>query len=395
MAVVNLLRAWLLVVEAPVAAIVVFSSVSVAGPASVPSILAIVATVLHILLCIFCCATRSQDGTHYIWVSIAWLVACAGLWSGPAYFLGRFLTHPEDLNPERPKGALEVWVQVGCAMSLLSFFITTALIALSLAATRRPSQPDLPEKPGSSSSSDSEALPPPPPPPPQLPSLSPLQRQRISFPFSRSSRSSRSQRSSRHERRTVRLVTPSSSSPSTNLSSTPPTPPPKPPGYQPRPPMPWYFAVITHPSLPPNRVNLILALCHLQLPEGNFPATPLLSHLLSAWTNRPIPLSSGSGSSGSSGSGSGSSGSTGTETPGATALAHACLTDLCQTIWQAQREGTEGYVLTEEELWSLERVGWDLKWVAPRIELAGRWLRDRTEGSTGSSQSRGKPSRRR
>lgn len=43
MAVVNLLRAWLLVVEAPVAAIVVFSSVSVAGPASVPSILAIVA----------------------------------------------------------------------------------------------------------------------------------------------------------------------------------------------------------------------------------------------------------------------------------------------------------------------------------------------------------------
>lgn len=60
---------------------------------------------------------------------------------------------------------------------------------------------------------------------------------------------------------------------------------------------------------------------------------------------------------------------------GVTALATACLTDLCHTVWAAQREGREAELLSREELASLEAVGWDLGWVSERVGKAGGWLR--------------------
>jgi hypothetical protein len=106
-----------------------------------------------------------------------------------------------------------------------------------------------------------------------------------------------------------------------------------------------------------NRITLILRLCALQhLPQGNWSYTPELGALLNTWAKRDIVMAP--------------------TAHGLTALAHACLIDLTQTIWTAQREGRENQVLSAEEMWSLEEVGWDLGWVSRRIEVAGRWLRN-------------------
>lgn len=113
-----------------------------------------------------------------------------------------------------------------------------------------------------------------------------------------------------------------------------------------------------------NRVALILAIVRLQDPRtGSWAPAADLTGLLQAWaagsrraaaTHINININIGS--------------------HGTTALAQACLIDLCQTVWTAQREGTEAVVLSAQELRSLECVGWNLGWVAERIRQAGSWL---------------------
>jgi hypothetical protein len=169
---------------------------------------------------------------------------------------------------------------------------------------------------------------------PQLPPLTPLDRYRISLPYHRPT-------SNLPEGPTVIRV-PSSPRPHRPAPNR---------RHQHEQPAPWYFH--TDPYAPPNRITLILSLCHLQQPAGNFPATAALTALLKTWTGgREVHITA----------------------HGATALAHACLTDLCHTVWRAQREGREEAVLSRAELQALERVGWDLGWVGEHIRRAGGWL---------------------
>ncbi|KAK4244280.1 hypothetical protein C7999DRAFT_35364 [Corynascus novoguineensis] len=136
-----------------------------------------------------------------------------------------------------------------------------------------------------------------------------------------------------------------------------------------------------------NRITLILAIARLQDPRvGTWAPTAELTALLEAWaggcrfgainttnnnnSNNMINLNIG-------GQGHGNNGNSQSYGHGATALAHACLIDLCQTVWTAQREGREAAVLSAEELRTLEGLGWDLGWVAARIRRAGEFLERR------------------
>ncbi|KAK4126292.1 hypothetical protein N657DRAFT_301102 [Parathielavia appendiculata] len=122
------------------------------------------------------------------------------------------------------------------------------------------------------------------------------------------------------------------------------------------------LSLVNQPNHPPNRITFILRLCALQnLPAGNWSYTPELGTLVNTWAQRSIVMAAPSSS---------------PHGLGITALAHACLTDLCHTVWSAQREGRENDVLSGSEMRTLEGVGWDLGWAGWRIRLAGCWLRE-------------------
>lgn len=127
--------------------------------------------------------------------------------------------------------------------------------------------------------------------------------------------------------------------------SQPPTPtPPPPPGRQ--------SSAAAHSRL--NRVDAIRRLCALQHPDGHWDHSPELAELVRQWSGRDLTLSPAR--------------------PGATALAHACLTDLCNTVWTAQREGREHECLGADELASLQAVHWDLGWAKHALDRAAAWM---------------------
>jgi hypothetical protein len=59
---------------------------------------------------------------------------------------------------------------------------------------------------------------------------------------------------------------------------------------------------------------------------------------------------------------------------GVTALTHACLMDLCNYVWTAQREGREQQMLSSPELISLQSINWDLGWAKNALDRAGVWM---------------------
>ncbi|KAK3318392.1 hypothetical protein B0H66DRAFT_557088 [Apodospora peruviana] len=59
---------------------------------------------------------------------------------------------------------------------------------------------------------------------------------------------------------------------------------------------------------------------------------------------------------------------------GVTALAHACLTDLWEYVWSAQREGRDRSALSAAELTSLQMVNWDLGWAKHALDRATTWM---------------------
>ncbi|KAL2177248.1 uncharacterized protein P884DRAFT_26579 [Thermothelomyces heterothallicus CBS 202.75] len=195
----------------------------------------------------------------------------------------------------------------------------------------------------------------------QLPPLSPIQHHRISLPYAapETPRPDRNQ----HIPPTIFIVKPEDE-PRVKATEKqlPPLPLPLPPSSPPSSRRIPSDTIIEPATGRLNRVALILALTRLQDPRtGTWAPTAELTGLLQAWAGgrRAISINLNIGG------------------HGATALAHACLIDLCQTVWTAQREGTEAAVLSAEELRSLERVGWNLGWVAGRIRQAGAWLERR------------------
>ncbi|KAK4100875.1 hypothetical protein N658DRAFT_524414 [Parathielavia hyrcaniae] len=370
---------WLLLLHVPTA-IAIYAAVYAFGVNAVPLILAIIAIVLHGLLGLYLCvASRRAPYCHFYVVSVCLLV-CAGLWCGPLSFFAwrvSLRNNPQRtwLGQEADRPLVAAWSKVGCAMSAWSAFVDLLLLAvLILRPTSKPGSVTSKDPYESSSASTTDV-------PPQLPPLTSMHHHRISLPYPPSS--------------PTPTPTPPLSPPTHSTQAQPLDHHPKQHNKNNNKPLPSIHPP-NHHHHPPNRIALILRLCALQnLPSGNWSYTPELGTLLNTWAQRsivmpppPPPLRLSSSSSSSSFSSYSAShldpdphhhqpqqGQQRQQVLGLTALAHACLTDLCHTVWAAQREGRENDVLSMAEMRALEGVGWDLGWVGWRIEVAGGWLR--------------------
>ncbi|KAK3292338.1 uncharacterized protein B0H64DRAFT_467119 [Chaetomium fimeti] len=361
---------WLLLIQAPIAAVAIYASVFIFGGKTVPFVLAVVATILHLLLGIYCYVTRSKPGSYHVFVILAWLAACIGLWCGPLSYFARLIANyreSEWLAEGTSQHQASTWTKAGCAVSALSIFIDIMLAAFFLLAVRRQQTQEPEEEYFTSRSLEA---------PPQLPPFTPIHHHRISLPYPPPTATPPNRNP--HLSPTIIPVAPERQ-PQRPQRQQPPSPrethqnqrqqPHQPHRHhhhhhhQPSlsskplpalPPLPLPPLTLS-PTTPPNRIALILHLTHLQNPRtGHWPPSPELTTLLHAWTGGRGAVAPGG--------------------RGATALAHACLTELCGRVWAAQREGREGEVLSAEELRVLEGVGWDLRWVEGRIGRAGGWL---------------------
>ncbi len=115
--------------------------------------------------------------------------------------------------------------------------------------------------------------------------------------------------------------------------------------------------VAAHQAPPPpydqtNRIEVIRRLCSLQHPDGHWDHSPELADLVKMWGGRDLMAPA----------------------HGVTALTHACLMDLCNYVWAAQREGREHSSLSGTELISLQAVNWDLGWAKNALDRATAWM---------------------
>ncbi len=101
-----------------------------------------------------------------------------------------------------------------------------------------------------------------------------------------------------------------------------------------------------------NRIDVIRRLCSLQHPDGHWDYSPELAELVKFWGGRELM----------------------TPAHGVTALANACLTELCNYVWAAQRDGREQSSLSQVELISLQTVNWDLTWAKNAMDRATAWM---------------------
>jgi len=101
-----------------------------------------------------------------------------------------------------------------------------------------------------------------------------------------------------------------------------------------------------------NRIDVIRRLCALQHPDGHWDYSNELAELVKMWGGRDLMAPA----------------------HGATALTHACLADLCNYVWTAQRDGREHESLSAAELISLQSVNWDLGWAKNAMDRATGWM---------------------
>ncbi|EJT77949.1 hypothetical protein GGTG_03052 [Gaeumannomyces tritici R3-111a-1] len=59
---------------------------------------------------------------------------------------------------------------------------------------------------------------------------------------------------------------------------------------------------------------------------------------------------------------------------GMTSIANALTVDICQYVWTAQREGREHTALTAAEMITLQGMNWDLGWAQRCTDMAAVWL---------------------
>ena len=109
---------------------------------------------------------------------------------------------------------------------------------------------------------------------------------------------------------------------------------------------------ISYPYDPRNRIDVICRLCSLQQSDGRWDYSLELADLVKMWGGRELM----------------------SPAHGVTALAHACLLDLCNHVWAAQREGSEHASLSAAELISLQTLNWDLSWAKIAIDQATAWM---------------------
>jgi hypothetical protein len=101
-----------------------------------------------------------------------------------------------------------------------------------------------------------------------------------------------------------------------------------------------------------NRIDVIRRLCSLQHPDGHWDYSTELADMVKMWGGRDLMAPA----------------------HGATALTQACLADLCNYVWTAQRDGREHESLSAAELISLQSVNWDLGWAKNAMDRATAWM---------------------
>ncbi|SPQ23671.1 6d74ff38-0e17-4f52-aa18-6270440f0a92 [Thermothielavioides terrestris] len=335
---------WLLLLEAPLVATTVYSSVYVFGVGTTPFILALIVANFHLLFGIYCCVTHAKPRPYHIYIVSPWLVVCTGVWCAILAYFACYLKEKPSDGANRP--LLLRWTKAGCAISALGVALDLLLLGLFIfSLVKQKLQAQIPEP----KSSDSKRLSTTPQLPP-LPLFNPLQQH------------------------------PLPQQPHHARADPPPRSPPLP---EPQPPLASALATsnppATDPTTPPNRIALLLSILSLQHPDGHFPPSPALAALLTQWAY-------------GGGTTTTTNPSTATNVPpadpntilislttpgGATALAHACLTDLSQQVWTARRAGREHAVLSAAELQSLEGgagIGWGLGPAREGLARAAGWL---------------------
>ncbi|KAK4231276.1 hypothetical protein QBC38DRAFT_242132 [Podospora fimiseda] len=302
---------YLLPLQGIVAAVAIYSSIYVFGVGKIPFILNVVAAGLHFLLGVYFCITQARPGIHHAYIVPPWLLSGAAVWSVALYYFTKVLE-----------------------AILKTFPITSSL------NYPQPTQPLTPTwtKVGCAMTGFNVIL-----------DLTLL----IWFILSilkqtRSSPSSQPQQTS-----FISTPIPPSHYPSSipQFQSqphqfSPPHPPPSPSDFK-----------SSHPPSPPsyssqNRISVLRRLCTLQHPNGHWDYSPELASLVKLWGGRELM----------------------SPAHGVTALTNACMTDLVNYIWQAQREGREHQMLTAAELISLQQINWDLGWARHAIERATAWM---------------------
>lgn len=320
---------FLLPAQGFVAAVVIYASIYVFAVGTIPFILSVVAAGVHFLLGLYICFTGNRPGMHHLYVIPATLVACAGVWCGALYYFARALE--VLLGPlgiiigEGPPGQplYATWVKVGIATAALNVVLDFALLGTFLMSALR------------QSSRRSQ-----PPPAAQVPA----QTVNTQWQQQQQHYQPQPQHTYQHQAFSPQPIPPPPSfSPAASDYKAVGTPPPaatrhsqaSPPAYDSR-----------------NRIDVIRRLCSLQHPDGHWDYTPELAELVKLWGGRELMAPA----------------------HGVTALTNACLMDLCNYVWTAQRDGREHSALSGPELIGLQAVNWDLGWANNALDRATAWM---------------------
>ncbi|KAK3369040.1 hypothetical protein B0T24DRAFT_681090 [Lasiosphaeria ovina] len=329
---------WLLPVQGFVAAVIIYSSIYIFHVGAVPFILAVIGAGLHFVLGLYFCFTQNRLGSYHLYIVPPWLLICAGVWCACLYYFTIQVDYITKFPHQVFRAAdgtvqndVATWSKVGLATSALDIFIDLALLAIFILGVVRHT-PRQAHQPGSFIST----------PVYQAPPGNPQYQYEQPQPQSQYSQQQQAHQYQQQYQQQYPQQTPA---PPLDLKNAVPTA-----TASPRP-------ITTAPSQRypydrSNRIDVIKRLCAVQHPDGHWDYSAELAELVKLWGGREL----------------------GPTPQGATALTHACLTDLCTHVWAAQRDGREHAALTSAELASLQLVNWDLSWAGNALERATAWM---------------------
>jgi len=354
---------WLLPTQGFVAAVIIYASIYVFTVGTIPFIIACVAAGLHFILGLYLCAAGNKPGAHHLYIIPIWLIGCAGVWAGTLYYfasaLDLLVKFPGvEPFPERPQWT--IWVKVGTATSALNVVLDFALLGFFILGAVRQTSHSTPaisapiyNQPQVVAQSpvphQQFAIPPPQQQFQQHPQYAQQQQYQVFQQHHQPTQYQYQQQQQQQQQlfqthQQQDYISPLAQSPSNDYkAATPPTSTASP--------------VTTTTTTAPgydhhNRIDVIRRLCSLQHPDGHWDYSNELAELVKMWGGRDLM----------------------TPAHGATALTHACLADLCNYVWTAQRDGREHESLSAAELISLQSVNWDLAWAKNAMDRANGWM---------------------
>ncbi|KAK4166023.1 hypothetical protein QBC43DRAFT_314777 [Cladorrhinum sp. PSN259] len=326
---------YLLPLQGIVAAVAIYSSIYVFGVGTVPFILNVVAAGIHFLLGFYFCITQARPGIHHAYIVPPWLVCGAGVWCGALYYFTKLLEVIVVLNtstryPQPHQSLTPTWTKVGCAMTGFNVLLDLTLLGWFILSVLKQRS-----KSNTNTHSNSFISTP----------VYPITQQQQQHHHQFHQFQSRPQQLLQQQQPPNPYVQQHARQPSTSPADFK--------SLHPVSPLSPISPSITLPKYDPqNRISVIRRLSALQHPDGHWDYTPELASLVKLWGGRELM----------------------SPAHGVTALTHACMTDLCNYVWTAQREGREHERLSTAELISLEEINWDLGWARLAIERAEGWV---------------------